>query len=101
MNDRAMRHGGAPERADSAARLLPPLVDVRLTNVARANHQFHVRNCQMRRSATQHPRWWIVLVLVDALIEVDLIQIAQKSKPVQGNSPLGAPFFDVLLELHA
>ena len=58
-------------------------------------------SCQMRRGATQHPRRWIVLVLVHALIEVDLIQIAQKGKPVQGNPPLRAPFFDVLLELHA
>src|SRR5580658_938820 len=101
VDDRAVGHARALEHVASGARLLPPLVDVGLTNVARANHQFHVRNREMRSRATQHPRRWIVLVLVDALIEVDLIQIAQKSKPVQGNSPLGAPFLDVLLELHA
>src|ERR1700733_6755309 len=102
VNDRAVRHVRTANRAASAPFVqLPPLIDIRLTHIACANHQLHIRNCQMRCGATQHPRRWIVLVLVDALIEVDLIQIAQKGKPVQGNPPLRAPFFDVLLELHA
>src|SRR5580704_13728427 len=101
MDDRALGHVHARRHPESAAGVLPPFIDVRLTHVARANHQLHVWNCEMRCGASQHPRRWIVLVLVDALIEVDLIQIAQKGKPVQGNPPLRAPFFDVLLELHA
>src|ERR1700680_4226806 len=84
----------------SGAGVLPPLVDIRLAHVAGANHQFHIGNGQVRGGPAQHPRWGIVLVLVDALVEVDLVEIAQKGKPMQGNSPLRAPFFDVLLELH-
>src|SRR6202162_4166509 len=84
----------------SGAGVLPPLIDIRLAHIASANHEFHVGNGQMWSGAAQHPRRWIVLVLVDALVEVDLVEVAQKGEPMQGNSPLRAPFFDVLLELH-
>src|ERR1700681_2073820 len=84
----------------SGAGVLPPLFDIRLTHVAGANHQLHVWNGQVRGGSAQHPRRGIILVLVDALIEVDLVEVAQKGKAMQGNSPLRAPFLDVFLELH-
>src|ERR1035441_1568838 len=68
MDDRAIGHERTETSAGSGAGVLPPLIDVRFTHVACANHQFHVWNSQVWCGSAQHPRRWIVLVLVDALI---------------------------------
>src|ERR1039457_7239567 len=77
VDDRSVCHERVSPRVGSAAGVLPPLINVRLTHVACANHQLHAWNGEMRRRATQPPRRWIVLVLVDALIELDPVQTAQ------------------------
>src|ERR1700737_1987923 len=72
-----------------------PILDVELAEIPGGDHQVDVRHAEVRRSASQHPRRRVVAVLVDALIEVDLVEIAEQRESVQRNTPLSALFLQV------
>src|ERR1700686_1371844 len=84
----ALRPAHLPLRAVAA---LVPFVDVGVRKISGGDQEIDIRDAEVWRRATQHPGRRIFLVLIDALIEIDLIQIAEQSKPVQRNSPVTTP----------
>ena len=52
----------------------------------------------MGGGATEHPGRRVVLVLVDRLVEVDLVEVAEQSQPVQRDAAVAASLSQVLAE---
>jgi len=63
-----------------AGREVPEVV---LGEVAGSDQQFNVADAQVGRGPAEHPRRGVVLVLVDRLVEVDLIEVAQQRKAME------------------
>src|SRR5579864_7822371 len=83
-----------------AAVVLVPLVDVVRRQIPGRDEELHVRRAQVRSRAAQHPGRRIFLVLVDALIEVDLVQVAEEREAMQRYPPLTASLLEIVLEVH-
>src|SRR5207244_9199513 len=77
-----------------------PVLDVCRGEVAGGDHDLHVGHTEVRRGAAQHPGRRVVAILVDALIEVDLVEIAQECESMKRDPPVTTPLFQVLLEVH-
>src|SRR5438270_1605935 len=54
----------------------------------------------MRCRPAKDPGWWIFLVLIDRLVEVDLVQVAADRQPMQGNVLLATLALQILAEVH-
>src|SRR5437870_3310223 len=68
-----------------------PFLDVGAGQVTGGDHELDVRHAKVGRGATQHPGRRIVAILVDALVEVDLVEVAQECESMQRDPPVTTP----------
>ena len=54
-----------------------------LAHVPRRDQQLDIADAQMGRGPAEHPGRRVLLVLVDGLVEVDLVEVAEQSEPVR------------------
>src|SRR5205807_2402135 len=71
-----------------------------LGQVSRCDQQFDVGDTEMRRRPAEHPRWRVLLVLVDGLVEVDLVQVTADGEPVQRNVLLATLAPQIIAKVH-